>query len=144
MKKPAVGETDKVRAPVRYRTGRLSLSEARPLLMASGLSMSEAETDICRALRERKIRFRHALERVTFRGHTVDPELFRRMTFKDRNRFRLCVPTDLAPGDMDWENSRALRPWQLGEGYFAHIARIELSRTDLEKVFSPVEARGLQ
>jgi hypothetical protein len=79
---------------------------------------------------------------VTFRGHIVDPELFRRMTFKDGNRFRLRVPADLVPEDMDWENSRPRRPWPFGEGYFAHIARLELSRRDLEKVFSLIEAKA--
>jgi hypothetical protein len=127
---------------VRYIPDLLSLSEARELAMRSGHSASEAETDISRALREGKIRFRRAFEQVTFRGRTVDPELFRRMTFEDRNRFRLRVPADLAPEDLDWENSRPGRPWPLGEGYFAHIARLELSRRDLEKVFSLVKTKA--
>ena len=104
--------------------------------MVSGLSASEAETDISRALREGKIRSKRAIERVTFRGHAVHPETFRRMTFEDGSRFRRRVPADLAPEDLDWENSRPRKPWPLGEGYFAHIARLELSRRDLEKVFS--------
>jgi hypothetical protein len=104
--------------------------------------MSEAENHICRALREGKIRFQRAFEAVTFRGYPVHPEVFRRMIFEDRNRFRLRVPPDLASEDLDWENSRPRRPWPLGEGYFAHIARLELSRRDLEKVFSPVEAKA--
>jgi hypothetical protein len=116
--------------------------EARELLIASGLSAREAETDITRALRERKIWFRRAIERVTFRGHAVHPESFRRMTFEDRNRFRLRVPADLALEDLDWENSRPRKAWPLGEGYFAHIARLELSRRDLEKVFSLVDAKA--
>jgi hypothetical protein len=119
---------------VRYIPDWLSLSEARELPVASGHSASEAETDICRALREGKIRFRRAFERVTFRGHTVDPEVFRRMTFKDPSRFRLLVPTDLTTGEMDWENSQPRKPWPLGEGYFAHIARLELSSGDIERV----------
>jgi hypothetical protein len=127
---------------VRYIPDWLSLSEARQLRIASGFSASEAETDICRALREGKIRSTRAFERVMFRGHTVDPELFRRMTFKDGNRFRLRAPADLMPEDLDWENSRPRRPWPLGEGYFAHIARLELSRRDLEKVLSPVETKA--
>jgi hypothetical protein len=119
---------------VRYIPDWLSLSETRELQMASGHSVFEAETDICRALGEGKIRFSCAFERVTFRGHTVDPELFRQMTFKDPSRFRLRVPTHLAPGNMDWESSRPRDPWRLGEDYFAHIARLELSRADSEKV----------
>jgi hypothetical protein len=122
---------------VRYIPDLLSLSEARELAMASGYSVSEAENDITRALRERKIRFKRAFEQVTFRGHTVDPEQFRRMTVEDGNRFRLRVPADLVSGDLDWENSRPRRPWPLGEGYFAHIARLELSRSDLEREFRP-------
>jgi hypothetical protein len=105
------------------------------------MAFGHSETDICRVLREGKIRSRRALERVTFRGHTVDPELFRRMAVKDGSRFRVRVPADLMPDDLDWENSRPRRPWPLGEGYFAHIARLELSRRDLEKVFSLVEAK---
>jgi hypothetical protein len=125
---------------VRYPPNWLSLLEARELLIASGLSAREAETDITRAIREGTIRSKRAFEQVTFRGHTVDPELFRRMTVEDRNRFRLRVPADLAAEDLDWDSSRPRRPWPLGEGYFAHIARLELSRTDLQKVFSLVEA----
>jgi hypothetical protein len=124
---------------LRYSPDLHSLSEAREFLIASGLSASEAETDICRALREGKIRSKHAIELVTVRDHAVHPETFRRL---DRSRFRLCVPADLAPEDLDWENSRPRRPWPLGEGYFAHIARLELSRRDLERVFSVVEAKA--
>ena len=100
-----------------------------------------SRNDITRALREGKIRFKRAIERVTFRGHAVHPETFRRRP-SDRNRFRLRVPADLAPEDLDWENSRPRRPWPLGQGYFAHIARLELSRRDLERVFSLVEAKA--
>lgn len=130
---------------MRYPPNWLSLSEARELLIASGLSAREAETDICRALRE-GIRSRRAFERVTFRGHTVAPELFRLMTVRDGNRFRLRVPADLAPEDLDWENSRPRRPWPLGEGYLAHIGRLELWRRPLERVFrvneEPKEKHG--
>jgi hypothetical protein len=124
---------------VRYIPDLLSLSEAREFLTASGLSASEAETDICRALREGKIRPTCAIERVTFRGPTVDPETFRRM---DRTRFRLRVPADLASEDLDWENSRPRKPWPLSEGYFAHIARLALRRRHLEREFSVVEAKA--
>jgi hypothetical protein len=127
---------------VRYIPDLLSLSEARELLIASGLSAREAEIDITRALRERKIQFKRAIERVTFRGHAVDPEIMRRMTFEDGNRFRLRVPADLAAEGLDWDSSRPRRPWPLGEGYFAHIARLELSRRHLEKAFSLVEAKA--
>jgi hypothetical protein len=126
---------------VRYVPDLLSLSEARELLVASGQrSPSEAEANITRALRERKIWFRRTIERVTFRGHTVHPESFRRKTFEDGNRFRRRVPADLAPEDLDWENSRPRKPWSLGEGYFAHIARLELWRKDLDRVFGLIEA----
>ena len=125
---------------MRYPPNWLSLSDARELLIASGLSAREAETDICRALRE-GIRSRRAFERVTFRGHTVAPELFRQMTVQDGNRFRLRVPADLAPEDLDWENSRPRRPWPLGEGYLAHICRLELWRRHLERVFRVNEER---
>ena len=127
---------------MRYIPDLLSLSEARELLIASGLSAREAEIDITRALRERKIQFKRAIERVTFRGHAVDPEIMRRMTFEDGNRFRLRVPADLAAEDLDWDSSRPRRPWPLGKGYVAHIARLELSRRHLEKAFSLVEAKA--
>ena len=130
---------------MRYIPRLLSLSEARELLIASGLSARETETDICRALRE-GIRSRRAFERVTFRGHIVAPELFRLMTVRDGNRFRLRVPADLAPEDLDWENSRPRRPWPLGEGYLAHIGRLELWRRHIERVFrvneEPKEKHG--
>ena len=127
---------------MRYPPNWLSLLEARELLIASGLSSREAEIDITRALREGKIQFKRAIERVTFRGHVVDPEVMRRMIFEDGNRFHLGVPADLATEDLDWDSSRPRRPWPLGEGYFAHIARLELLRRDLEKVFSLVEAKA--
>ena len=127
---------------MRYTPNWLSLSEARELLIASGLLASEAETDLTRALRETKIHFKRAIKGVTFRGHAVQPEVFRQMTVRDGNRFRLRVPADLAPNDLDWDNSRPGRPWPLGEGYLAHIARLELSRSDLEREFRLVEAEA--
>jgi hypothetical protein len=120
---------------VRYVPILLSLSDARALLIASGHSASEAEADICRALRERKIQPKHAIEQVTFRGSAVHPEVFRRMTLEDRNRFRLRVPADLAPKDLNWERSRASESWPLGEGYFARIARLQLPKSDFEREF---------
>jgi hypothetical protein len=125
---------------VRYIPDLLSLSEAREFIMPSGLSLSEAGDDITRAMREGKIRSKRAIERVTFRGQAVQPEVFRRTTVKDGNTFRLLVPADLASEDLDWENSRPRKPWPLGEGYFAHIARLELWRRDLERVFRVNEA----
>ena len=102
--------------------------------------MNGAKADICRALRERKMRFKRTFERVTFRGATVDPQSMRQMIFEDRNRFRLLVPADLDPADIDWKRSRPRKPWPYGEDYFAHVARLELSANDIRKAFDLDEA----
>jgi hypothetical protein len=123
------------RALMPYEPARLTLSEALQMLAASGLTEAEAKADVCRALREGKIRLKPVLERVTFHGATVDPETMRQMIFQDRNRFRLLIPTNLAPSDIDWKKSRPKKPWPYGEGYFAHIARLELSANDAREAF---------
>src|SRR5580704_11815034 len=88
-----------------------TLAETLARVMTTNeLSRSKAKLDICRALREAKLRPRYWVERVqTPDGFDVDL----RAVGQPRSRFdqrdligRPRVPPDLIPDDIDWVNSR--------------------------------------
>ena len=79
------------------------------------------------------------MEKVTYArtGATLDPTYVRRLEFEEGVKMRLAVSADLKPADIDWDNSRMLRPlpyepWQ--HQLLAHV-RGEVLRTDLERAF---------
>lgn len=79
------------------------------------------------------------MEKVTYArtGATLDPTYVRRLEFEEGVKIRLAVPADLKPADIDWDNSRLLRPlpyepWQ--HQLLAHV-RGEVLRTDWERAF---------
>jgi hypothetical protein len=123
---------------VLYDPDWLSLLDARERLKAKGADASEVESAICNALRDRKLKVRVIPEKVIYgpTGATLDPAEVRALEF-DEGKFRPEIP-DPTPGDIDWDNSRPTRPWAYGpwqHELLAHVARIEVSRADLERVF---------
>ena len=100
---------------------------------------------ICLALRDRKLRPRWTLGKVTYAptGGTLSTAYIRELEFKEGNKLRLSVPADLKPADIDWDNSRPLRPLPYGpwqHQLLAHVSQIEVLRTDLEKAFPMLRA----
>ena len=50
---------------------------------------------------------------------------------------QIVIPRDLAPDDLDWENSRLLKPLPCGFGLFAKITRLELLIKDVIEEWRP-------
>jgi hypothetical protein len=126
---------------VRYIPDWLSLSEARELIVANGQhSLSEAETDITLAVRDRKIAWLASGEiRVTtIAGRVLHPQSPAITSLKRQGLWRISPPGDLAPGDLDFETSAPRKPF-VAPGLYVHIARVKLSSRDLKGVFRIIE-----
>lgn len=127
---------------MRYLPDWLSLSKSRDLLVEAGQhSPLEAETDICLALRDRKLRLRWTLEKVTYapNGATLSPAYALALEFREVIKLKLAVPADIKSAGIDWDNSRPLRPWPYGpwqHQLLAHVAKLEISKADFEREFS--------
>jgi hypothetical protein len=121
----------------RYEPDWILLSEARARLKSRGFTDSEAETDITLALSDGKFRLSCKIEAVaTFSGepvHRLSPPL---LSLKRQGRLQLSVPRDLAPDDLDWENSSSRKPWPYS-GFLAHFSELRLRTKDFDKVFGP-------
>ena len=120
-----------------YTLTRESLSAAAERLMqASGCSQDQARWDLCRALSGRVIDILAKLQR-----HDIRPLKSTRIV----SGKQLQIPTVLKPDDIDWQNSRPLKPWflcdvpPLHHGPW-HLAHIELFGPDITaKLLSGVE-----
>jgi hypothetical protein len=119
-------------------------------LMSHGLPETEAKLDICLALRDRKKKIELQISRtlVDSTGRTIavsaagkpiiDPQLARSVRFVGPIDVQIVVPRDLTPDDLDWENSRPLKPWPCEPrrfGLFAIITRLELATKDVKWVW---------
>jgi hypothetical protein len=125
---------------VLYDPAWLSLLDARERLKARGHEAAEAETAICLALGDRKLKWRPTTGKVTYAptGATLAPSQVRELAFREGVKLRLEWPFNLKPEEIDWDNSRPkgpwpYRPWQLE--LLAHVVRIEVSREDFDIVF---------
>jgi hypothetical protein len=112
-----------------------SLAETVARVMACGYSVSEAQRDICHALRDGKLRQRYRVERVqTPNGFDVNLQAVGQL----RSRFdqrdiigQPRVPPDLIPDDIDWVNSRPKCPWLDQHRFLVRIDKIEVSTKDV-------------
>jgi hypothetical protein len=132
---------------VLYDPDWLSFPDARERLKAKGAEATEAEIAICLALRDRKLNVHVTLEKVIYgpTGETLDPTDVRALESNEGFKFRVAMP-DLKPADIDWDNSRPKAPWPYGpweQELLAHVARIEVSRADLEREFPMLKATPL-
>ena len=102
------------------------------VMMTTGLSTSEAQLDICRALKDGKLRARYTVERVqTPYRFDLDPRAVGqpRSTFDQRDIIgRPRVPPDLIPDDVDWKNSRPKSPWLDNRGFLALLWQNHVER----------------
>ena len=110
-----------------------SLSDAAKRVMAaSGLPKDEVQRDICRAIADEAIQFR-----AKPRWHPLG-RLGPQSTILHTKDFQLR--TGIHPEDLDWENSRSLKPWMVRRSapvYFGEweLERIELFVPDVIRVF---------
>ena len=79
------------------------LPETLQRLMAAGLSEESAKSGLCAAIADGTIEIRLKLDRHTTTGMKHSTVSF---TGED-----IQVPLDLSPADMDFQNSRPLKPW---------------------------------
>ena len=132
-------------APTPYDPDWLSLLDARERLKAKGAEAVEAETAICLVLRDGKLKVHITIEKVTYAPTraTLSATYVRSLEFKEGIKLRLCVPFDLKPEDIDWDNSHPTRAWPYGPWQYellAHVARIEVWRADFERAFPMLRA----
>jgi len=111
------------------------LSVARACVMAAtGLSKTEVESDICRAILDRDVEFRCKLKEHLTKHITASAVL-------EGENFDI---PEIKPEDLDWEQSRPLKPWAVLHGAFNpagywHLESIELYRIDLTNALCPSE-----
>ena len=99
------------------------LSDALSRVTATGLSKSEAQHDICRAIAEQKIRIRVQVTKAELPGEKFGPPV----------GSHVGIPGDLDPSDLDWRKSCPKRPWPHGDFPWVqlHLDRIELFSADV-------------
>lgn len=123
-----------------YDPDWLTIAEAWLRLTERGEDQAEAEAAICLALAERKLRLAWTIERVIYAptGGTLDLRHVQAMEFRDGNKLRLSVPSNLKPADIDWDNSRPLGPWPYRPWQYqllAHVRELKIWRAHFERVF---------
>jgi hypothetical protein len=112
-----------------------SLAETLARVMACGYSVSDAQRDICHALRDGKLRRRYRVGRVqTPDGFDVNLRAVGQLRSPLDQRDiigRPRVPPDLIPDDIDWVNSRPKCPWLDQHRFLVRIDKIEVSTKDV-------------
>ena len=81
------------------------LGDALKRVMATGITDYEAQTDLCRAVADRKIDVR---VRVAESDQLMPSQVF------STDVGTVDVPLHLNPGDFDWVRSRPLQQWSIG------------------------------
>jgi hypothetical protein len=92
---------------MRYTPDFEPLADALKRVMASGLSEDQAKLDICGAVADGKVDVR---VRVSI---AATDNAMRGRVFYRSNR-NVAVPPHLDSTDLDWVQSRPLKPWQIG------------------------------
>ena len=116
-----------------------SLSEAAERVMAAtGLSQDEVRINICRAISDgARIRGKLATHAAT--QFTASDAVLERKDFH--------IPTEIAPGDLDWERSRPLKAWIVRRESFRpaghwYLEWIELFRADVTSALCPAGSQA--
>jgi hypothetical protein len=121
---------------VRYTPDWEPLADALTRVIATGLNEDEAKTDICSAMADRKV---NVQVRVAENERGLPRKFF--------EGFRVGVPRDLKPGDLDWAHSRPHGQWRIGpvgpdsysDPYWTwktrRIDRVELATADVLWIF---------
>jgi hypothetical protein len=111
------------------------------VVTTNGLSTSEAQRDICRALGDAKIRVQPTIDPSTTEigSQLVDVPLSPWRGERQRlERQKIVpvplVPKNLDPHDFDWENSRPKSAWLDNRGFPVGIAKLELSTWDVIRI----------
>jgi len=114
------------------------LASALTRVTNGGITEYDAKRAICDAIADRAIDIRLALRQHATKGTTAHDRVFAGTDVE--------IPTHLGPEDMDFENSRPLKPWSIPREknrYLAgrwHIDWIELSSADVTKVLIPASS----
>jgi hypothetical protein len=110
-------------------------------MTTNGLSRSEAQLDICRALSDQKIRIRPTIDPNATEIGSQLVEVPSSIWEKARQRLERqkivpvpLVPKNLDPQDFDWENSHPKSSWLDTRGCSVGIAKIELYTADVIRV----------
>lgn len=118
------------------------LADALKRVIASGVTEDQAKMDICGAVADGKIAVRVTIAQSRYdRGGQV---------YSGGN---VAVPAHLSPADLDWLNSRPLRPWAIGPMPGQHytwiggwekypIDLVELSTADIMSILNITVARA--
>jgi hypothetical protein len=115
---------------MRYVSDWERLPDVLTHLLAARLPKEEAQAGICQAIADGTIRFRCGPQRHAGRS------IISRQLLEGKD---VHVPASLKPEDLDWEQSRPMRPWAIRREISRlpglwHLDWIELSRTDVTKV----------
>jgi hypothetical protein len=104
----------------------LRLSEALELVVAAGQSNSEAQSDICNAIANGKIRIQLSADEAELYGKVIPNPL----------PGVVGIPRDISPNEMDWQNSRPKGSWPDARvpPYRFRVALILLSSADVIEV----------
>ena len=102
------------------------------------MSKEQAQTDICQAIADGKVKIRCQLKRHKTNKMTSK-------TVLEGNAFE--IPTRIKPDDLDWEGSRPVNPWRIRRGSYAipgdwDLEWIELSGTHVTKVLCAAGTPG--
>jgi hypothetical protein len=111
---------------------------AKRVMDATGCGEEEAQADICGAVADRVIAFRCRLKKQAT-GPMTSKSVLEGAAFD--------IPTTISPDDLDWEQSRPLKPWIVRRGSYSlpghwHLECIELSNTDVTRVLCAPRAGG--
>jgi hypothetical protein len=106
---------------------------------AAGLSTDEARIDICRAIADGAVKFRGTLRRHTTRPVSPPKKVVQGNDF--------LIPAKIRPEDLDWEESRPLKPWAVRREISRlpglwEVEWIELFDADVTKVLCTGGKRG--
>jgi hypothetical protein len=113
-----------------------TLAEALSRLVSAGSTVQEAKFDLCRAIADGAIEIRLLL--------AEDPK--RHLSASAVSSEGLDVPARILPGDIDWRQSRPIKPWPLAEKRLDEPTLVYSSRVrqHVERSIDTVQVRSLK